>query len=235
MATHYDTSPERTASLASRMFGNPENPPSSPPAAPEGAADGDSADELNGQQEPATEATRSLADRMFGGDDEPEPDDDADDADDPGGDTERTDDDDAPDDERTDDTPRRHYNLKTVEGDADMDVALASMFTDAAHEANMSQDKTQRFIDDVAPKLVEMHQRQLDGIVTGWVNETKADSEIGRGNLNDSLATARRVIERFGTPELRTLIGPIARGGLGINSNPEVIRLLNRVGKALKL
>ncbi|MGM0743218.1 MAG: hypothetical protein ACQEVT_16760 [Pseudomonadota bacterium] len=70
------------------------------------------------------------------------------------------------------------------------------------------------------------HVRQM---LDDWLDTAKADKEIGGQNWDASIATAQKVIDRFGTPELMADVIQ----GQGLGTHPEVIRLLPRIGNGL--
>jgi hypothetical protein len=63
-----------------------------------------------------------------------------------------------------------------------------------------------------------------------WAAAAVADKEYGGDMLTDSLVTAKKALDAFGTPELRTLLNDSRLG-----NHPEVIRFMVRAGKALLL
>lgn len=60
-----------------------------------------------------------------------------------------------------------------------------------------------------------------------WISNAKADREIGGGGFDRSIDTARKALERFGTPELRDYLTHSGGG-----NHPELIRFMARVGNA---
>jgi hypothetical protein len=61
-----------------------------------------------------------------------------------------------------------------------------------------------------------------------WTTASKADPEFGGEKLASSLNLAKRAIDKYGTPGLRTMLD---QSGLG--NHPEVIRFFTRIGRTL--
>lgn len=87
-----------------------------------------------------------------------------------------------------------------------------------------------------ASRFLEMHERSLevwretwDAQVTSWEKSARDDQEIGGEQFDSSIGIARGVVSEFGTRELED-----ALNAHGYGSHPEFVRLLVRVGKALR-
>lgn len=89
-----------------------------------------------------------------------------------------------------------------------------------------------------AQKLVDLHTAATDRysteIDTAWAAQradwratAERDVEIGGARLNENVALARSVLDRFG-PGFKAAITD-----LGLGNHPELIRMLVRIGKAL--
>lgn len=119
------------------------------------------------------------------------------------------------------------YDFKTPEG-LTLDGAVLDKFSAAAKELDLPQDKAQLMLDKMAPALAQRQAEQIQAVRTEWAETSKADKEFGGEKLDESLATAKKAMDAFATPELRTLLN---ESGLG--NHPEVIRLFYRTGKAM--
>ena len=120
------------------------------------------------------------------------------------------------------------YEFKPAEGQPEFDQKTIEQFSDVARELNLPQDAAQKVLDKMAPVLAARQTEAIEAIRTQWADDAKADKEIGGDKLDENLATAKKAIEQFGTPELRTLLD---QSGLG--NHPEVIRAFYRAGKAI--
>lgn len=120
------------------------------------------------------------------------------------------------------------YEFKPAEGQPEFDQKTIEQFSDVARELNLPQDAAQKVLDKMAPVLAARQTEAIEAIRTQWADDAKADKEIGGDKLDENLATAKKAIDQFGTPELRTLLD---QSGLG--NHPEVIRAFYRAGKAI--
>lgn len=119
------------------------------------------------------------------------------------------------------------YEFKAPEGQA-FDEQIIKEYSDVAKELNMPQEHAQKLLDRLAPKLAERQMQQLEAVKTEWAEAATADKEFGGEKLQENLAIAKTALDKFGTPELRSLLN---QSGLG--NNPEVIRFMFRAGKAI--
>lgn len=122
------------------------------------------------------------------------------------------------------------YELKFTDG-VTPDAEILSEFESAAKGLNLSQEDAQKFASLAEKMLTKVQTQQADSVKamhTEWINGTKADKEFGGDKLPENLAIARKGMEKFGSPELRTLLD---ESGLG--NHPEVIRVFFRVGKTI--
>lgn len=119
------------------------------------------------------------------------------------------------------------YDFKAPEG-KEYDTSLIGSFSEAAKEANLTQDAAQKLLDKVAPALASRQAEQIEAVRNGWIEATKADKEIGGDKLPENLAFAKKAIDTFGSPELRTLLETT-----GLGNNLEVIRAFVKAGKAI--
>ena len=119
------------------------------------------------------------------------------------------------------------YEFKPVEG-RELDSETMSTFAEVAKEAGLTQDAAQKILDRMAPQMAQRQQAQIEAIRSEWVEASKTDSEFGGEKIAENLATAKKALDQFGTPELRALLN---ESGLG--NHPEIIRLMYRAGKAI--
>jgi len=122
------------------------------------------------------------------------------------------------------------FNFPREEG---VDVSYYESSTKAlAKELGLSKEAAQKIVDRDVQMRAEGEKR-IAAIVeeqkTKWAEQTRADKEVGGQNLDSALGNARSVLDRFGTPEFKK---EISESGYG--NNVELIRLLSRIGKAMK-
>jgi hypothetical protein len=120
------------------------------------------------------------------------------------------------------------YEFQPTEGALPVDPKILEQFADVAKELNLPQDQAQKMIDKVAPVIQARQAEQIAAIQAEWADTAKADKEFGGDALSENLATAKKALDTFGTPELRTLLNDS-----GMGNHPEVIRFMVRTGKAI--
>lgn len=113
--------------------------------------------------------------------------------------------------------------------DADKyDQSVLATFSDAAKEANLSQDAAQKLLAKVAPALEQRIESQVESVQNEWTESSKTDKEFGGEKLKENLGIAKKALDQFGSPELKKFLDDS-----GLGNHPEVIRMLWKVGKAI--
>lgn len=122
------------------------------------------------------------------------------------------------------------YEFTQPEG-VSLDTETLGEFEGLARELNLSQEEAQK-VTDIGAKLAQKWEtKQAEAIqqaAADWAATATADKEYGGEKLTESLATAKKALDAFGTPELRTLLNDSRLG-----NHPEVIRFMVRAGKAI--
>jgi hypothetical protein len=119
------------------------------------------------------------------------------------------------------------YTFTAPEGQ-EYDGKMLEAYTAAARKADLTQEAAQTLIQTMAPAIAAHQAEQVRAIQDQWVETSKTDTEFGGVKLTENLGVARKALDQFGTPELRTLLEQS-----GLTNHPEVIRVLYRVGKAI--
>lgn len=130
-----------------------------------------------------------------------------------------------PDDKGAPAVPEK-YDFKMPDG-IELDTAAADEFSTIAKELGLSQENAQK-VAEVGAKMVQRQQEAHLKQVEEWVGAVKADKEIGGEKLNENLAVARKTIETFGSPELKSLLNET-----GLGNHPEIVKLAYKIGKAI--
>jgi hypothetical protein len=115
------------------------------------------------------------------------------------------------------------YKFDMPEG-VKLDEGDLTKFTDIAKELKLPADAAKKLVDLAAAREVARAEAFAKQVET-WGNEVKADPELGKA---ENLATAKKTIDTFGTPELRDLLN-----STGMGNHPEVIRMALKIGKAI--
>ena len=119
------------------------------------------------------------------------------------------------------------YDFKAPEG-MEYDQETIDIYAEAAKEAGLSQEKADIILGKIAPHLAQQQIKAVEKASAEWEAASRADTEFGGDKLNENMAVAAKAMEKFATPELKTLLNESRLG-----NNPEVIRLFYRVGKAI--
>lgn len=119
------------------------------------------------------------------------------------------------------------YEFKAPEGQ-EFDATLIAEFSDVARELDLPQDAAQKLLDKMAPVMQARQVEAIEAIKKQWVDNATVDKEFGGDKLTENLAVAKKALDKFGTPELRTLLNET-----GLGNNPEIIRAFYRAGKAI--
>lgn len=112
-----------------------------------------------------------------------------------------------------------------------VDVELMGEFKSAAKDIGLSQEQAQHLASmgaKMAQKITEQAATAQAERTAAWEAETLADKEIGGAQLEANLATAKKALDAFGSPELNTLL---AESGIG--NHPAVIKAFVKAGKAM--
>jgi hypothetical protein len=112
-----------------------------------------------------------------------------------------------------------------------LDPEVGTDLKSLAKDLNLSQEQAQKVADlgaKMSTRWTDALQSQIQAQSDAWVDAAKADKEIGGDKLNENLGLAKTALGKFGTPELRELLNTSR-----LANNPEVIRLLVKVGRAI--
>ena len=113
-------------------------------------------------------------------------------------------------------------------GETQLDSNVLTAFGDVAKELNLTQDAAKAVLDKMAPVMQARQADQIEAARTEWAEQSKADKEFGGEKLQENLGFAKKAMDQFATPELKTLLN---ESGLG--NHPEVIRFFVKAGKAI--
>lgn len=115
-----------------------------------------------------------------------------------------------------------------VPDDTQLDDVVIDAFSEVAKELDMPQEAAQKMIDKVAPVMQARQAEQITAVWNEWAESSKSDKEFGGDKLEENLATAKKAMDTFGTPELTELLNTS-----GLGNHPEIIRMFYRAGKAI--
>lgn len=115
------------------------------------------------------------------------------------------------------------YDFKMPEGFT-LDEARAVEFSEVAKGLKLNQEQAQQLVDlhiKSQTAQVEAHAAQ----VQAWGGAVASDPELGKP---ENQAVAKKVIEQFGTPELKQYLQ-----STGLGNHPELVGMVYRIGKAI--
>lgn len=113
-------------------------------------------------------------------------------------------------------------------GETELDGEVLSAFSEVAKELNLTQEAASKVLDKMAPVMQARQAAQFEAARNEWAEQSKADQEFGGEKLQENLGFAKRAMDAYATPELKTLLN---ESGLG--NHPEVIRFFVKAGKAI--
>ncbi len=129
------------------------------------------------------------------------------------------------------------YDLKAPEG-MDFDSEAMALAEPVMRELNLDNAQAQKLVDvysQMAPKfgerLVAQQQAAIVAERKAWLEEAKADPEIGGANWDASIAASAKALDRLGAPAGSPFRDLLNVTGLG--NHPEMVRILANAGKAI--
>lgn len=135
-------------------------------------------------------------------------------------------------DEKKPEGAPEEYADFTMPENVTVDQPMLDKFKPLARELNLNQDQAQKLVDIAAEMTANHYAQQSEAwqtTQTEWQTAAKADKEYGGDKFEENAEAARRVINTFGTPELKSFLNEY-----GMGNHPEAVRLFVRISKALK-
>ena len=121
------------------------------------------------------------------------------------------------------------YNFKQEYGFSAEDN---TKLTDVFKKAKLSQEQADILLNAYHGDITNLGQQFDNELQTAivnqrntWANQVKADNELGGQNFANTKLNIGRVMQQFGTPELKNFLN---ESGLGYN--PDFVRFMNKVG-----
>ena len=121
------------------------------------------------------------------------------------------------------------YNFKQEYGFSAEDN---TKLTDVFKKAKLSQEQADILLNAYHGDITNLGKQFDNELQTAivnqrntWANQVKADSELGGQNFANTKLNIGRVMQQFGTPELKNFLN---ESGLGYN--PDFVRFMNKVG-----
>ena len=144
----------------------------------------------------------------------------------------------APDEKPAAGAPEK-YEFTAPEG-TELDQALLGKFEPLFRDLNLPQEGAQKLLDAYAKEVmptIQQAQAEAHGrMIEEWGAAVKADPEMGGKNYEATVKNALKVMERYGDPELKQLMGIASKDnptGLGIGNHPALVRAFAKIGAAM--
>lgn len=118
------------------------------------------------------------------------------------------------------------YEFNAPEG-INLDSELLGEFEAFAKEKGYTNEDANRLL-EFGIKMRQKDLAQFQAQQAAWVGEIKGDKEFGGDALEENLGVGKKALDAFGSPELKNLLKTT-----GYGNNPEIIRMMIRVGKAI--
>jgi hypothetical protein len=122
------------------------------------------------------------------------------------------------------------YEFTVPEG-VKLNEAVMGEFEQIAKDLNLPQEAAQKLV-DLGARMQSGNAEQVQAAIEAqgekWAEEAKVDKEFGGDKFDENLSVAKKALDQFGTPELKSLLVASKLG-----NHPEVLRTFVRIGKAI--
>jgi hypothetical protein len=119
------------------------------------------------------------------------------------------------------------YEFKVPDG-TQLSPEVIGKFEGVAKELGLTQEAAQKVVDAMGPQIAAAQAAQFEAVKTQWADSARTDKEFGGEKLAENLAVAKKALDAFGTPELRTLLNDT-----GLGNHPEIIRVFFKAGQKI--
>lgn len=122
------------------------------------------------------------------------------------------------------------YELKLPEG-SPLKATHVEKIAAEAKARGLSNEEAQALLERDSELLAthaEDQQAQLKATTAKWLEDAKADGEIGGAKAAECFELSKRVVARFGTDAFKASLE-----STGLGNNPELVRMLYRIGKSM--
>lgn len=119
------------------------------------------------------------------------------------------------------------YEFTPPEG-ADLNPEVMAKFEGVAKELGLTQEAAQKVVDAMGPQIAAVQTAKFEAVKAEWTESARTDKEFGGEKLAENLAVAKKALDAFGTPELRTLLNDT-----GLGNHPEIIRAFFKAGQKI--
>ncbi|WP_017773839.1 hypothetical protein [Paraburkholderia kururiensis] len=135
--------------------------------------------------------------------------------------------------EAPNDKPVEYTDFALPEG-VEVDQKVMDSFKQIAAEAKVPQEAAQKLVDLYSSQVKEAVERPYKLWVDTqkeWQDQVKSDSELGGKNFENTTSTIAKAINAIGGEQAKAIREAFSFTGAG--NNPEIIRLVYRMAKAV--
>lgn len=126
--------------------------------------------------------------------------------------------------------PVEELELKIPDGSQVTEAQMLEV-KEFAKANNLTKEAAQSLLEKQSVAMADVVKKQNDQYqerAGKWVQDIKADKELGGENYSESVELARRAIEKFASPELKKTLDETKLG-----NHPELVRVFKRIGQEL--
>lgn len=121
------------------------------------------------------------------------------------------------------------YELKSPENFSQDELKAV---IDFAKENKLSNEQAQKILDReiaLSETFNDKQKKVLEERQAAWLTQAMNDPEIGGEKVNENVELSKRVLQKFGTPELNKVLDDTKLGNY-----PELVRVFARIGRAME-
>ena len=132
-------------------------------------------------------------------------------------------------------TPATAVDTSAVEYDGfelpegmELDAVALEKAAPVFKELGLTKEQAQKLVSMRATEIQEQNDT-FEKTKADWLTAAKQDKDIGGDKFDESVGDARRFVDNFGSPELKSLLD-----STGLGNNVSVIKAFARAGKLMK-
>ena len=125
----------------------------------------------------------------------------------------------------------KEYEAFKLPKDVELNKDVLNKFTDLAKGLSLSQEDAQKLIDIASENVSGVVKAQSEAWTKTrdqWVTEIKADKDFGGSKFDETVERAQRTLKAYGSEKLLSFLD-----STGYGDNPDIIRMLARIDKAV--
>lgn len=118
--------------------------------------------------------------------------------------------------------------LKPVGDDTEVDQETAQQVAKISQKLGLSQEQFTNLYNELMPALNQRMDDQVAEVGKQFIQQAKADKDIGGANWNETLRLGRSVINRFMPEDVREIFAASQ-----LDRHPSMIRMFRDIGRAI--